>query len=95
MLRCRSYWTATSGIRRLTALASPFTAPSRTVGAELIPLLVEYFRLAVFHRPSAIFHNPERVISEHRKIIEALQSRDAVAARQALLDHLHLRDFEA
>jgi GntR family transcriptional repressor for pyruvate dehydrogenase complex len=62
---------------------------------ELIPLLVEYFRLAVFHRPSAIFHNPERVISEHRKIIEALQSRDAVAARQALIEHLHLHDFEA
>ncbi|HEU5101159.1 MAG TPA: GntR family transcriptional regulator, partial [Roseiflexaceae bacterium] len=27
---------------------------------ELIPLLVEYFRLAVLYKPSAIFHNPER-----------------------------------
>ena len=61
---------------------------------ELIPLLVEYFRLAVFYRPSAIFHNPERVIAEHDKIIAALQARDAVAARQALIDHLHLQDFE-
>src|SRR5262245_48072176 len=50
---------------------------------EMMPLLVEYFRLAVLYRPSAIFHNPERVIYEHRKIIEALRSRDAVAARQA------------
>jgi GntR family transcriptional repressor for pyruvate dehydrogenase complex len=61
---------------------------------ELIPLLVEYFRLAVLYQPSAIFHNPERVISEHGKIIDALQSRDPAAARQALIDHLHLQDFE-
>jgi GntR family transcriptional repressor for pyruvate dehydrogenase complex len=61
---------------------------------ELIPLLVEYFRLAVLYKPSAIFHNPERVIAEHDKIIAALQARDAVAARQALIDHLHLQDFE-
>jgi GntR family transcriptional repressor for pyruvate dehydrogenase complex len=61
---------------------------------ELIPLLVEYFRLAVLYKPSAIFHNPERVIAEHAKIIAALQARDAVAARQALIDHLHLQDFE-
>lgn len=60
----------------------------------LIPLLVEYFRLAVMYRPSAIFHNPERVISEHRKIIEALRAHDPVAARQALIDHLHLQDFD-
>jgi GntR family transcriptional regulator, transcriptional repressor for pyruvate dehydrogenase complex len=62
---------------------------------ELIPLLVEYFRLAVLYKPSAIFHNPERVIAEHDRIIAALQARDAVAARQALIDHLHLQDFEA
>jgi GntR family transcriptional repressor for pyruvate dehydrogenase complex len=61
---------------------------------ELIPLLVEYFRLAVFYQPSAIFHNPERVTSEHSKIIEALEARDAAAARQALIEHLHLQDFE-
>ncbi len=61
---------------------------------ELIPLLVEYFRLAVLYRPSAIFHNPERVVDEHRKIIEALRTRDATAARQALIGHLHLQDFE-
>jgi GntR family transcriptional repressor for pyruvate dehydrogenase complex len=61
---------------------------------ELIPLLVEYFRLAVLYRPNAIFHNPERVVSEHRNIIEALRARNAMAARQALIDHLHLQDFE-
>jgi len=61
---------------------------------ELIPLLVEHFRLAVLYRPSAIFHNPERVVAEHNTIIAALQARDAVAARQALIDHLHLQDFE-
>jgi GntR family transcriptional repressor for pyruvate dehydrogenase complex len=61
---------------------------------ELVPLLLEYFRLAVMYRPSAIFHNPERVISEHRAIIKALRARDAVAARQALIDHLHLQDFD-
>jgi GntR family transcriptional repressor for pyruvate dehydrogenase complex len=61
---------------------------------ELIPLLIEYFRLAVFYRPSAIFHNPERVVAEHDKIIAALQARDAAAARLALIDHLHLQDFE-
>src|SRR5262245_42499672 len=62
---------------------------------ELIPLLVEHFRLAVLYRPSAIFHNPERVVAEHRRIIEALRARDAAAARQALIDHLHLQDFES
>jgi GntR family transcriptional repressor for pyruvate dehydrogenase complex len=61
---------------------------------ELIPLLVEYFRLAVLYQPSAIFHNPERVVSEHRNIIESLRARDAAAARQALIEHLHLQDFE-
>jgi GntR family transcriptional repressor for pyruvate dehydrogenase complex len=61
---------------------------------ELIPLLVEYFRLAVMYQPSVIFHNPERVIAEHRKIIEALRARDAVAARQALINHLHLEEFD-
>jgi GntR family transcriptional repressor for pyruvate dehydrogenase complex len=61
---------------------------------ELIPLLVEYFRLAVMYRPSAIFHNPERVISEHRRIIGALRARDPIAARQALIEHLHLEDFD-
>jgi len=47
----------------------------------------------VLYQPSAIFHNPERVVSEHRSIIEALRARDVAAARQALIDHLHLHDF--
>lgn len=70
------------------------TATQNPVLIELLPLLVEHFRLAVFHRPSAIFHNPERVITEHRKIIAALSARDAAAVRQALIEHLHLHDFD-
>lgn len=62
---------------------------------ELIPLLVEHFRLSVMNRPSAIYHNPERVVAEHRRIIAALRARDAAAARQALIEHLHLNDFDA
>jgi DNA-binding FadR family transcriptional regulator len=61
---------------------------------ELIPLLVEHFRLSVLYRPSAIFHNPERIVSEHRKIISTLRAHDATGARQALIDHLYLQDFE-
>jgi GntR family transcriptional repressor for pyruvate dehydrogenase complex len=70
------------------------TSTRNAVLIELMPLLIEYFRLAVLYRPSAIFHNPERVIFEHRKIIEALRARDAVAARQALINHLHLEEFD-
>ena len=70
------------------------TSTRNAVLIELMPLLIEYFRLAVLYRPSAIFHNPERVIYEHRKIIEALRARDAVAARQALINHLHLEEFD-
>ena len=64
-----------------------------TVLIELIPLLVEHFRLAVMYQPSALLHNPERVIAEHRRIIEALRARDAAAARQALIDHLYIEEF--
>src|SRR5919109_694737 len=60
----------------------------------LIPLLVEYFRLAVLYRPSVIFHNPERVVSEHSKIVDALRARDGAAARQELIELLHLQEFE-
>lgn len=64
-----------------------------TVLIELIPLLVEHFRLAVMYQPSALLHNPERVIAEHRRIIEALRARDAAAARRALIDHLYIEEF--
>jgi GntR family transcriptional repressor for pyruvate dehydrogenase complex len=60
----------------------------------MIPLLVEHFRLSVLQRPSAIFHNPDRIVAEHERIIAALRARDVLAARQALIDHLHLADFE-
>jgi GntR family transcriptional repressor for pyruvate dehydrogenase complex len=60
---------------------------------EMIPLLVEYFRLTVLYRPSAIFNNAERVVDEHRAIINALRARDPISARQALINHLHLDEF--
>jgi DNA-binding FadR family transcriptional regulator len=61
---------------------------------EFIPLLVEYFRLSVLYDPRTIFHNVERIINEHRAIIDALRSRDGLAARQALIAHLHMEEFD-
>lgn len=55
---------------------------------DLIPLLVEYFRLSVAHTPSIIVRNPHRIVDEHRRIVAALQAHDVAATRQALLDHL-------
>lgn len=60
---------------------------------ELLPLFIEYFRIMVLHRPDSILRNPERVVVEHQQIIDALRSRDPVAVRQALVDHLHLPNF--
>lgn len=55
---------------------------------ELIPLVVEYFRLSVAHRPAIILRNPKRVADEHQRIIDGLAARDVTATRQALLEHL-------
>ncbi len=55
---------------------------------ELIPLLVEYFRLSVAHKPDIILRNPKRVADEHQRIIDGLAARDVAATRQALLEHL-------
>lgn len=55
---------------------------------DLIPLLVEHFRLTISHRPSVILHNQERVFAEHQRIIDALRARDQAAAYEALVDHL-------
>lgn len=59
----------------------------------MLPLLIEHFRLSVHHQPSAIFHNPDRIVAEHRRIIEALRSRDLYRVRQALANHLHLPEL--
>lgn len=58
-----------------------------TVLIELIPLLIEHFRLTVLHQPKVILHNAERVVAEHQAIIDALHKRDPAAVRAALLAH--------
>jgi DNA-binding GntR family transcriptional regulator len=55
---------------------------------DLVPLLVEYFRLSVAQQPAVIRHNEARISDEHQKIIEGLRRRDVDATRQALLAHL-------
>jgi DNA-binding GntR family transcriptional regulator len=55
---------------------------------DLIPLLVEYFRISVAQTPAVIRHNAARIIAEHQQIIDGLRSRDIDATRQALLAHL-------
>jgi GntR family transcriptional repressor for pyruvate dehydrogenase complex len=65
-----------------------FQATHNQVLIDLVPLLVEYFRLAVAHSPSAILRNPRRIVTEHARIIAGLRSRDVAATRHALLEHL-------
>jgi GntR family transcriptional regulator, transcriptional repressor for pyruvate dehydrogenase complex len=54
---------------------------------DLIPLLVEHFRVTVLHQPTAIRRNPERVVAEHGRIIDALRTRDGAAVRATLAAH--------
>jgi DNA-binding FadR family transcriptional regulator len=65
-----------------------FQATHNQVLMDLIPLLVEHFRLSVAQRPAAIRHNPARIAVEHQQIIDGLRTRDVDATRQALLAHL-------
>ncbi len=65
-----------------------FQATHNQVLVDLIPLLVEYFRLSVAHSPTIIRHNAARIFSEHQQIIDCLRKRDVDATRQALLAHL-------
>jgi GntR family transcriptional repressor for pyruvate dehydrogenase complex len=60
---------------------------------DLIPLLVEFFRLSVLHRPMVILNNPERIIDEHQKTMDALTGRDPIIVREALISHLHPDDM--
>lgn len=63
-------------------------ATHNQVLVDLIPLLVEYFRLSVAHSPSVILRNPRRIADEHRRIVAGLRERNVEATRQALLEHL-------
>jgi GntR family transcriptional repressor for pyruvate dehydrogenase complex len=65
-----------------------FRATHNQVLMDLIPLLVEYFRLSVAQQPAVIRHNAARIPDEHQKIIEGLRKRDVAATREALLAHL-------
>jgi GntR family transcriptional regulator, transcriptional repressor for pyruvate dehydrogenase complex len=65
-----------------------FRATQNQVLMDLIPLLVEYFRLSVAQLPAIIRHNEARISDEHTRIIESLRRRDVEATRQALLAHL-------
>jgi GntR family transcriptional repressor for pyruvate dehydrogenase complex len=65
-----------------------FRATHNQVLMDLIPLLVEYFRLSVAQQPAVIRYNAARIPEEHQKIIEGLRKRDVDATRQALLAHL-------
>jgi GntR family transcriptional repressor for pyruvate dehydrogenase complex len=65
-----------------------FRATHNQVLMDLIPLLVEYFRLSVAQLPATIRHNEARISDEHQKIIDGLRRRDVEATRQALLAHL-------
>jgi GntR family transcriptional repressor for pyruvate dehydrogenase complex len=65
-----------------------FQATQNQVLMDLIPLLVEYFRLSVAQTPAIIRHNAARIAVEHEQIIEGLRKRDVDATRQALLAHL-------
>jgi GntR family transcriptional regulator, transcriptional repressor for pyruvate dehydrogenase complex len=65
-----------------------FRATQNQVLMDLIPLLVEYFRLSVAQLPAIIRHNEARISEEHMRIIDGLRRRDVEATRQALLLHL-------
>jgi GntR family transcriptional repressor for pyruvate dehydrogenase complex len=64
-----------------------FQTTHNSVLINLIPLLVEHFRVTVRHQPTAIRRSAERVVAEHGRIIDALRTRDAAAVRSALAAH--------
>lgn len=65
-----------------------FRATQNQVLMDLVPLLVEYFRLSVAQQPAVIRYNEIRIFEEHKQIIDSLRRRDVEATRQALLAHL-------
>jgi GntR family transcriptional regulator, transcriptional repressor for pyruvate dehydrogenase complex len=68
-------------------------ASKNPVIAEMAPLVVELFRRQVAEAPLAMRQPPERIISEHRRIIDALERRDLAATRDAMHQHYYLQDF--
>lgn len=60
---------------------------------DMAPLVMQVFRQILIAEPSAILRNPERIIVEHRRILEALEQRDIVAAREAMLIHFRSQNF--
>lgn len=65
-----------------------FRATHNQVLMDLVPLLVEHFRLSVAQRPATIRYNEARISEEHQRIIDSLRRRDVQATREALLAHL-------
>jgi GntR family transcriptional repressor for pyruvate dehydrogenase complex len=64
-----------------------FQATHNSVLIELIPLLVEHFRVTILHQPGAIRRNTQRVVDDHQRIIDALRAHNVDDLRQALRAH--------
>lgn len=64
-----------------------FQATHNAVLIDLIPLLVEHFRLTVFYQPGALRRSSQRIVDDHQRIIDALRAHDVDALRRALLAH--------
>lgn len=81
-----------SGVKEDIAFHSTLlVCTQNSILIELTPLLVDYFRLHVYHNPASILsNNVDRVVAEHQIIIDALRARNPSKIRQALADHLHL-----
>ncbi len=68
-------------------------ATKNKVIEEMTPLIIDVFRQTLVEDATAIRRNPDRIVVEHRRIVQALQDRDIVAARAAMHDHFRLQDF--
>lgn len=68
-------------------------AAKNPVIEEMAPLVVEMFRRTIVETSFAKPPPVERVISEHWRIIKALQQRDLDAVRTAMHQHYYLQDF--
>jgi GntR family transcriptional repressor for pyruvate dehydrogenase complex len=64
-----------------------FQSTHNSVLIELIPLLVEHFRVTILHQPGAIRRNTQRVVDDHQRIIDALRAHNVDDLRQALRAH--------
>ena len=64
-----------------------FQSTHNSVLIDLIPLLVEHFRVTILHQPGAIRRNTQRVVDDHQRIIDALRAHNVDDLRQALRAH--------